>query len=200
MIIVSSKVTSMDRGSTLAFQNEIIKPENMPVHLASVHLDSETLYMNDSYKTINYSGNDYLGVGYFMGFSDIEEAAEVMVSSMTLSLSGIDKTMINLVLNNNYINRVVRIYTAFLDVDSHVLVIDPVLIFEGKMDTPTISEDPDGGTSTVSVSATNSWVDFDRKTGRHANDVEQQRLYPGDRGFEFAYRNTSKLLWNKGWT
>lgn len=190
----------MNRGSTLAFQNEIIKPENMPVHLVSVHLDSEILYMNDSYKTINYDSNDYLGVGYFMGFSDIEEAAEVMVSSMTLSLSGIDKTMINLVLNNNYINRVVRIYTAFLNVNSHVLVISPVLIFEGKMDTPTISEDPDGGKSTVSVSATNSWVDFDRKTGRHANDIEQQRLYSGDRGFEFAYRNTSKLLWNKGWT
>lgn len=190
----------MDRGSTLAFQNEVIKPENMPVHLVSVHLDSETLYMNDSYKTITYSENDYLAVGYFMGFSDIEEAAEIMVSSMTLALSGIDKTMINLLLHNNYINRVIKVFTAFLDVNSHVLIISPVLIFEGKMDSPTISENPDDGTCIVSVSATNSWVDFTRQTGRHANDNEQQSIFPGDRGFEFAFRNTSKLLWNKGWT
>ena len=187
----------MDRGSTLAFQNEVIKSENMPVHLVSVHLDSETLYMNDSYKTISYGGNDYLGVGYFMGFSDIEEASEVIVSSMTLSLSGIDQTMINLVLNNNYINRFVKVYTAFLDVDSHTLVIDPVLIFEGQIDNASISEDPDGGKSTVSVSVTNAWVDFDRKTGRHANNEEQQVLFPGDRGFEFADQNTSNLVWGK---
>lgn len=187
----------MDRGSTLAFQNEVIKPENMPVHLVSIHLDSEILYMNDSYKTINYGGNDYLGVGHFMGFSDIEEASEIIVSTMTLSLSGIDQTMINLVLNNNYINRVVKVWTAFLDVNSHVLVIDPVLIFEGHMDSPTISEDPDGGKSTVAVSATNAWVDFDRKTGRHGNNEEQQILFPGDRGFEFADQNTSDLVWGE---
>jgi len=190
----------MDRGSTLAFQNEVIKPENMPVHLVSVHLDSEILYMNDSYKTITFDGNDYLGVGYFMGFSDIEEAAEVMVSTMTLSLSGIDKTMINLLFNNDYINRVVKVFTAFLDVDSHVLVISPVLIFEGKMDSPVINENPDDGKSTISVSATNAWVDFNRKTGRHANNEEQEVLFPGDKGFEFASQNTTRLLWGRGWT
>lgn len=189
----------MDRGSTSEFQNEVVKPENMPVHLVSVHLDGEIIYLNDSYKTIAYDDNDYLGVGYFMSFSDIEEASEIMVSTMTLALSGIDKTMINLVLNNNYINRVVRVYTAFLDVNSHVLVINPVLIFEGQMDTPTIIEDPDGGNSTVSVSATNAWVDFNRKTGRHANNEEQQVLFPGDKGFEFASQNVTTLIWGRGW-
>jgi len=187
----------MDRGSTLAFQNEVIKPENMPVHLVSVHLDSEILYMNDSYKTINFKNNDYLGVGHFMGFSDIEEASQVIVATMTLTLSGIDKTIINLVLNNNYINRVVKVFTAFLNVDSHELVIDPVLIFEGQIDSSSISEDPDGGKSIVSVSVTNSWVDFDRKTGRHANNEEQQVLFPGDKGFEFADQNTSNLVWGE---
>lgn len=187
----------MDRGSTLAFQQEVIKPENMPVHLVSVHLDSETLYMNDSYKSITYDGNDYLAVGYFMGFSDIEEASESIVSTVTLSLSGIDQAMISLVLNNNYINRVVKIYTAFLEVDTHVLVIDPILIFEGKIDSSVINENPDDGKSTVSVSATNTWVDFARKSGRHANNEEQQVLFPGDKGFEFAAQNTQNLVWGE---
>jgi hypothetical protein len=187
----------MDRGSTIDFQTEVIKPENMPVHLVSIHLDSEILYMNDSYKTITYDENDYLGVGHFMGFSDIEEASEVIVSSMTLSLSGIDETMINLVLNNNYINRVVKVFTAFLDVNSHVLIINPVLIFEGHIDSPIINEDPDGGTSTVSISVTNAWVDFSRKTGRHANHEEQQIHFLGDKGFEFASQNTDSLIWGK---
>ncbi len=187
----------MNRDSTAQFQDEIVKSENMPIHFVSVHMDDVTLYMNDGYKTITYAGNDYLGVGHFMGFSDIEEASEVVVSSITLSLSGIDQSMISLLLSHEYIDRIVKIYTAFLDVNTQILVIDPVLIFEGHMDNPTISEDPDGGKSVVSVSATNAWVDFNRKTGRHANNEEQQALYPGDRGFEFAAQNVQNLVWGE---
>lgn len=187
----------MDRGATLAFQNEVVKPENMPMHLVSVHLDSETLYMSDSYKTIAYDGNDYLGVGHFINFSDIEESSEVIVSTMTLSLSGVDQSMINLVLNNNYINRTVKVYMGFLNVDTHKLITNPVLIFEGGMDSPIISENPDSGKSTVLVSATNAWADYDRKLGRHGNNEEQQIFFPGDKGFEFADQNINKLVWAK---
>lgn len=187
----------MDRNSSTEFQTEVVKPQNMPVHFVSVHLDPYTLYMNDSYKTINFQGNDYLATGNFMGFSDIEESAELIVSNMTLSLSGIDKSMIGLVLNEKYINRQIKLYTGFLDVDTHDLVVSPILIFEGRIDAPMISEDPDKGKSTVSVSATNAWVDFTRQTGRHANDEEQQILFPGDRGFEFASQNITDLVWGE---
>ncbi len=185
-----------DRGSTSAFQTEVVKLQNRPVHLVQVIFDDETVYMTDAYKTITYGGNDYDGVGHFMGFSDIEEAAEVMVSSVTLSLSGIDQVWISKVLNKNYIDRTIKIYTAFLD-SSEALVIDPVLIFEGRMDTPTIAENPDDGRSSVSVSATNSWVDFSRKTGRHTNHEEQQIHFSGDKGFEFASQIVKDVIWGR---
>mgnify|MGYP006430835895 CR=1 FL=1 len=185
-----------DRGSTSAFQTEVVKLKNRPVHLVQVIFDDETVYMTDAYKTITYGGNDYAGVGHFMGFSDIEEAAEVMVSSVTLSLSGIDKVWISKVLNKEYIDRTVKIYTAFLD-DSETLIVDPVLIFEGRMDSPTISENPEGGKSSVSVSATNSWVDFSRKTGRHTNNEEQQIHFSGDKGFEFASQIVKDVIWGR---
>jgi hypothetical protein len=187
----------MDRGSSSAFQTEVVKSQNRPVHLVEVYFDDETVYMTDAYKTITYSGNDYLGVGHFMGFSNIEEASEIIVSSVTLSLGGIDQAWVSRVLNKAYIDRVVKIYTAFLD-DAQALVIDPVLIFDGRMDTPTISEDPDSGKSSVSVSATNAWVDFSRKTGRHTNHEEQQIHFPGDKGFEFASEIVRDLTWGRG--
>jgi hypothetical protein len=186
----------VDRGSSSAFQTEVVKGQNRPVHLVSVHFDDETVYMTDAYKAISYGGNSYLGVGNFMGFSDIEEAAEVMVSSVTLSLSGIDQIWISKVLNKEYIDRTIKIYTAFLD-DAQTLVIDPVLIFEGRMDSPAINEDPDSGESTVSVSATNAWVDFSRKTGRHTNHEEQQVHFAGDKGFEFASEVVQDIIWGK---
>jgi len=186
----------MDRSSSSAFQTEVAKLQNRPAHLVEVIFDDETVYMTDAYKSITYSGNEYLAVGSFMGFSDIEEAAEVIVSSVTLSLGGIDQAWISRVLTKDYIDRVVKIYTAFLD-DSQALVVDPVLIFEGRMDQPVIAEDPDAGTSSVSVRATNAWVDFTRKTGRHTNHEETQIHFPGDKGFEFASEIVKDVIWGR---
>jgi hypothetical protein len=185
-----------DRGSTAAFQTEVVKLQNRPVHFVEVIFDDETIYMTDAYKDIIYNSNTYSAVGNFMGFSDIEEAAEVIMSSVTLSLGGIDQVWISRVLNKSYIDRTVKIYTAFLD-DAQALIVDPVLIFEGRMDSPTIIEDPDGGQSTVSISATNAWVDFSRKTGRHSNHEETQIHYPGDKGFEFASEIVKDVIWGK---
>lgn len=187
----------MNRGSTAQFQNEIAKSQNMPVHFVSVHLDSYTLYMNDSYKSIEFNGHEYLAIGHLMGFSNIEESAELIVSSMTLSLSGVGQEWIKIVLSEKYINREVKVYLGFTDVDSHNLIETPILIFDGRIDTPTISENPDSGSSTVSISATNAWVDFTRRTGRHSNNEEQQVLFPGDKGFEFAAQNISELVWGE---
>lgn len=186
----------MDRGSSSAFQTEVAKSNNRPVHLVEVYFDDETVYMTDAFKDITYNSNNYIAVGHFMGFSDIEEAAEVIVSSVTLSLSGVDQVWISRVLNKAYIDRTVKIYTAFLD-DAQALIVNPVLIFEGRMDTPAIQEDPDSGKSSVSVSATNSWVDFSRKTGRHTNHEEQQIHFAGDKGFEFASEIVKDITWGK---
>lgn len=186
----------MNRNSTSSFQTEVAKDQNRPVHLVSVHFDDEVVYMNDGYKDIVYDSNTYQAVGHFMGFSDIEEAAEVMVSSMTISLSGVDQVWVSNVLNKEYIDRTVKIYTAFLD-SAQALIVDPVLIFEGRMDSPNISEDPNGGQSSVSVSATNAWVDFSRTTGRHTNHEETQIHFPGDKGFEFASEIVKDVIWGK---
>ena len=187
----------MSRGTTSEIQTELKKSQNMPVHFVSVHLDAYILYMNDSYKTIDFGGNSYLPTGNLMGFSDIVETAELIVSSMTLSLSGVSQDWISLVLNEDYINREVKVYTGFLNRFTQELIPDPFLIFDGRIDTPTLSENPDDGTSIVSVSATNAWVDFNRMTGRHSNNEEQQMLFPGDKGFEFAGDNITDLIWGK---
>ena len=186
----------MDRGSTAAFQAEVVKLQNHPVHLIEIHLDSGVTYGNDGYKDISWSGNDYLALGSFIGYSDIEEAAEVIVSSITLSLSGVDQAWISTLLSEDYIDRTIKIYTAFLDT-SQTLVVDPVLVFEGRMDQPVISEDPAAGSAMIAVSATNAWVDFTRKTGRHTNHEEQNIFFSGDDGFEFASEIVKDVIWGK---
>lgn len=186
----------MDRGSTVAFQTEIAKTKNTPVHLCSVTTTGGTVYMTDGYKDISYGGNTYLKAGHFLNFSDIEESYEVMISNVTISLSGVDQSNIANFLNNDYIDQPVKIWLAFLD-DSQSLISDPLLIFEGRIDMPVVNEDPAGGTCIVAVQASNAWVDFQRRTGRRANHEEQQIYFPGDMGFEFASEVVHEIFWGR---
>lgn len=184
----------MDRGSTSAFQTEVVKAQNHPVHLVEFHFDAGTVYGCDAYKAISWGGNSYIAMGHLLGFSDIGEDSEVVVSSVTISLSGVDRTYISTLLNQDYIDRRVKIYFGFLD-GSQQLVVDPELMFDGRMDSPSINEDPEAGTSTIGVTATNALVDFERITGRHTNHEDQQLYFPGDKGFEYAAASLRDLKW-----
>ena len=87
------------------------------------------------------------------------------------------------------------IYKAFLSTVDDSLIANPLLIFDGRMDAPIISEDPNSGTCTVAVNATNAWVDFERKPGRKTSHAEQQLAFSGDLGMEFASEVVKELLW-----
>ena len=115
---------------------------------------------------------------------------------MSGELTGVEKTFISAVLSENYIDRVVTIYKAFLN-SSMALITDPILIFSGRLNQPSITENPDAGTSTVSLTATSHWVDFERRPSRHTNHAEQQIHFSGDKGFEFASEITKEITWGR---
>ncbi len=185
-----------DRGATAAVIAELGKSKNQPFHLVDVDFDVTPQYITDAWANIVWNGQTYTALGHFLGFSDIEESSELQVASLTIQLSGVDQSEIAAVLGENYIDRPIRIYKGFLD-ENNAVIADPVLIFEGRMDSPVIEENPDDGTCTVSVTATNAWVDFERLSGRHTNHEEQQIFFPGDMGFEFASEVTGEITWGR---
>jgi hypothetical protein len=185
-----------NRGATSAYLTELAKSQNQPFHLVAIDFDDTPIYITDAWTNITWDGHVFSALGHFLGFSDIEESLELQVANLTAQLSGVDQSLVSAVLTENYIDRPLRIYKGFLDANMAV-VADPVLIFAGRMDAPVIEENPDDGTCTVSVSASNAWVDFERKSGRHTNHEEQQIFFPGDKGFEFVSEITSEITWGK---
>lgn len=183
-----------ERGMSASVKTETEASACRPFHLVSVQFDVETVYLADTYKTITFDGHDYVGVGHFLGATDIDETVELQIASMTLKLSGVDQSMIAAFLSANYLNRPVKVYKGFLD-SNEAVITDPVLIFDGRMDRPVIEEDPDSGNSVVSVTATNQWSDFERTPGRHTNHEEQQIWFSGDKGFEFASEVVKEIVW-----
>lgn len=190
------------RGSTSAFQTEIVKDENQPIHLVEIYFDSPTgtQYMTDSYMPVTYNSNEYLAGGHFLSFSDIEENIELMVSSINISLTGIDKTYIDLVLAENFVDRKVIIRKAFLATSNNALIADPIIIFQGSMDSPTITEDYATGTSVVTVKVANQFIDFQKTPGRYTNRESQNVFYPNDRGFDYASQIIKDIPWGSKFT
>ena len=186
-----------NRGSTSAFQTEIVKSQNQPIHLVQIHFDSPTgtQYLTDSFIPITYDSNTYSPLGYFLSFSDIEETSQLVVNSLTLSLSGVDQVYINHVLSERFVDRKVVIYKGFLSTSDDSLIADPVLIFQGNMNTPSIHEAEDQGMCTVSISVANQFVDFEKTTGRYTNQASQQSVYPGDLGFNYASEIIKDIVW-----
>ena len=184
----------MDRGSSTAYQTEIVKDQNKPFHLLEVHLDSGTQYLTDSYISISFNSNTYTPLGHFLSFSNIVETNELTVDQLSISLSGVEQTYTNLLLNENYIDRKVVIYQAFLN-DSEALVSSPVQIFAGRINNPVIKEDVSNGTATLAVNVASQFVDFNKINCRYTNNESQQSFFEGDTGFRFASASVKELNW-----
>ena len=183
-----------NRGSSTAFQAEIVKDQTHSCHLIEVYLDSTTYYLTDNYFDITYNSNSYSALGSFLGFSPIEEEAQITANSLVLTLSGVDQTYTNLFLTENYVDRKVMIRKAFLN-SSSALIANPIIIFEGRMDSPSINENADTGMATVTVGVSNQFIDFENIPGRFTNHENQQLHYPGDLGFEYASQIIKDIVW-----
>ena len=184
----------MDRGSTGAFQTEIVKSANKPFHLVKLSFDDVSYFLSDAYIPVTYDSNTYTPTGSFLAFSDIVETNEANIETISISLSGVDTTYVNLFLSGGYLDRTVQIYKAFLD-SNDALVSDPLLIFDGRLNNPVIKEDVEAGTSTVAVQASSLFVDFDRINTRFTNNESQQSFFSGDTGFRFSSVVVKELNW-----
>lgn len=186
----------MDRGASAGAISEITAEQNQPCHLLEMLFDSGTTYITDLNRNISWKGQTYQAAGHLLDFGNIEETADLQVATVVGSLSGVDQAYLSLFLGENYIDRTVNIYKAFLDA-SQDLVSEPVLIFSGRVSGVDIKEDPNAGTCSISMEVASVWVDFQRRPGRRTTVSEQQSFYPDDVGFEFTSELDKEILWGR---
>jgi hypothetical protein len=113
----------------------------------------------------------------------IEEGATVEARGTTLSLTGIDITLLGDALTDVRQGLPVTVWFALFD-ETLALIPNPVIAFQGRMDQPTISHD--GQTCTLSINCESRLMDLNVAAERRYTNEDQQRDYPGDRGMEFV--------------
>jgi hypothetical protein len=128
-------------------------------------------------------GQQFTGLGWLGKISNVPQTTKVQAQNVTLSLSGIPSELLSDAIGQVRITGTAQIYVGFLD-SSGNLIPDPLLIFSGALDVPTLNDS--GETSTISITCENTLLSLQQAPSRMFDDADQQIYQPGDLGFSFV--------------
>lgn len=162
-------------------------------HLVQIDFDS-VIRITDNFQRVVKIADEFIPAGHLLAIGATQETQELRIGSIQISLSAVDKAYVSIFLNSDYLNRRVRIFKAVLDA-SGAIIGDAILTFDGEITGYNISESTDS--STISVSCSSHWADFERKAGRLTNNNSQQYFFPNDTGFRFAAESIKDIKWGR---
>jgi hypothetical protein len=151
-----------------------------PVLFLQIQFSSGQGYVWSGIGTINWNGQQWIGVGTLGTISAIEESSEISAVDVTFSLAGIDNDLIAKALGEVRQGYPAKLWVGCLGDNDNVLI-DPLQIYAGRVDVPTIEEG--AATSTVSITVENRLIDLNRSRERRYTNQDQQIDHPGDLGF-----------------
>lgn len=185
----------MSRNLGANVQTAIAASQLVQCYLVFLDFDSDPVYATSAPFDITYDSNTYLGVGNLGSIDLPEEKADLSAHQVQVALSGVASSNISRALAGNYQGRAAKIWRAYLD-SSHAVIDDPVLEFDGTIDTMNITY---GAQAVVAVRLTSELAKWERANILRYSNADQQQLYAGDEGFEFAEQMVDKeLVWGQG--
>lgn len=186
----------MSRDITAGVSSAISDTQVRPALLWYGEFTSGNAYLWTGLGNLSWNSITWSGAGTLLGISNIEESSEIKASGINVTLSGVPSSLISLALGDVRQGYECAVYMAFFDTNN-AIISDPVLVFEGRLDTASIVED--GETSTVSITYESRLIDLQRAREIRYTDEEQQRLFTGDVGLQYvASLQDSQITWGKG--
>lgn len=170
-----------------------------PIYMASIGTAGGTVRMWTGIGTIVWGGEEFIGGGDLVGVAGVEEryGSTVQAGGTTFSLKGVDPDMLSIALGEIRQGLPAKLWFAALDLEAGALHGDPLLVFSGLTDIPTI--DDGGDTVTISITAENRLIDLERARVRRFTPEDQKAQYPGDKGFDFvASIQEAEISWGSG--
>lgn len=156
----------------------------------SLDHDGEVLRATDAPFDVTFDGKTFIGVGSLGAVDTVQEAGDLVPTSATFTLTGVEQSKISLALTTRYLDRPVRLYQVTWDEDGAQL--DPFLVFEGRLDEMNVAL---GAFGSVSVSAESHLRNWRRPKNRRWNHQAQQTLWPDDGFFQFLAEMVDRQVW-----
>jgi hypothetical protein len=185
----------MPRAMTADYLAAIQSAALRPALFVEANFTSGPIYVWSGVGPIIWGGKTWTGLGSLGNVSMIEEGAIVEAKGITLTLSGIDPTMLTGILDEFQVGLPAIVSLGLFDA-AGALIADPVGCFVGQMDQPTL--DVTGTSATISINCESRLIEMNVAVDRRYTNEDQQRDYPGDRGFEFVNSiQEAQIYWGR---
>jgi hypothetical protein len=182
-----------DINATLlaALDDPLVKP----IIMCRLELDSGIVAWHSGFGSLVYNAVTYTGTGVLGEVSALRESSDLSPTSMTMTVSGLDPSILSLVLSEVMTNRPAYILLTALDDAGEMIGGAPMELFRGRL-TGGIPIEL-GTTASVKITVASRLADWERKIDKRYNDATQQAEYPGDLFFQYIdeLAGTKEIVW-----
>lgn len=155
-----------------------------PVILVQIQFASGTVYMSSFNQPLVLDGNVYTGVGSLMEIATIEDGSSVDARGTTVTLSGIDPTLLPAAMDEFQVGLPAAIYLGLFNTGGQQQISMSVLAWAGRTDQPTIASDE--STASISINLESVLLDMNTPVPYRWTQIDQQHFFPGDQGFAWV--------------
>ena len=183
------------QGLDASIVNRLGADEQALFFAVKAEFDTDDILIWSGTDNIVINSETYIGAGALLSVSNLEENTQVMSNGAVISLSGMDTTIVNYALTENYQNRSITIFMGYLMGGTNE-VAGTITLFKGRMTSLVINDTPDG--STVTIDAENRLIDLNRPSNLRYTKESQNFLHSGDTGFNrVASLQDKQINWGK---
>lgn len=157
---------------------------------------SGTLRLWSGLGEIPWNRETWSGAGYLLGLGALEESTEVAASGVTITLSGVDPSLVTAAIADARQGLPGKVWIGLLD-ENKAIIADPVQAFAGRLDVPEITDD--ATRCTITISYESRLIDLTKPRNWRYTHESQQALYPQDKGLEYvAGIQDQDVTWGRG--
>lgn len=144
---------------------------------------SGPVYIWTGIGNLSWNGHTWTGIGSLGGLTPIDDGSTIEAKGITVTLSGIDPTLLAAVLGEFLLGEPMAVYLAGFN--EGVLIDSPIPMFVGRLDQPSVEIGAE--TAVISINCENRLIDMNTPGDRRLTADDQNRDWPGDLGMNFVY-------------
>ncbi len=183
------------QGLDSSIVNRLGADEQALFFAVKAEFDTDDIRVWSGIDDLTISSETYTGAGTLLSVSNTEDNLELKSNGLVVALSGMDTTVVNYALTENYQNRPITIFMGYVMGGTNE-VAGTLTLFKGRMTSLVINDTPEG--STVTIDAENRLVDLDRPSNLRYTKESQNFLHSGDTGFNrVASLQDKQINWGK---
>ena len=185
-----------NRGGIDSSIQDYLEADHQVLFLAvEAEFTTETIRAWSGDYDLSIGGATYLGVGNLLSISNIEDTMELKSSGLSVAMAGMDATVLNLALTENYQNRFITVYLGYLSGGTDT-VVGTMTLFKGRMQSMAINDDPNG--STITIDAENRLIDLSRPSNLRYTKESQKFINATDSCFNrVASLQDKEIIWGR---